>query len=82
MDGNNNHFAFVPLMPDGKPAPAVMLEKDLIAFLRMGELGIKKPANTLRYYREKGKLKPTRIGGHNIYTLKAALDFLEKMTKK
>ena len=69
-------------MPDGTPAPAVMLEKDLVRFLRLDELGVKNPANTLRYYRECGKLKPTRIGGHNVYTLDAVMEFLEKMTKK
>ena len=82
MNENSKYFAFVPIMPDGKPAPAVMLEKDLIDFLRMYELGIKNPGNTLRYYRECGKLKPTRIGGRNAYTLDAVMEFLEKMTKK
>ncbi len=82
MNENNKYFAFVPLMPDGKLTPAVMLEQDVIDFLRMREVGIKNPANTLRYYREKGKLKPTRIGGHNVYTLDAIMEFLEIMTKK
>ena len=82
MNEINKYFAFIPLMPDGKPAPAVMLEKDLIGFLRMHELGIKNPGNTLRYYRERGKLKPTRIGGHNVYTLDAVMEFLENLTKK
>jgi hypothetical protein len=81
MSENNGHFGFVPLMPDGTPAPAVMLESDLIRFLRLNELGINNPGNTLRYYRERGKLKPTRIGGRNCYTIQAALDFLEEMTK-
>ncbi len=82
MNENNKYFAFIPLMPDGKPAPAVMLEKDLIDFLRMREIGIRNPANTLRYYRECGKLKPTRIGGRNVYTLEAVIKFLENLTKK
>jgi hypothetical protein len=68
-------------MPDGTPAPAVMLEKDLILFLRLHELGVKNPAGTLRYYRELGKLRPTRIGRRNVYTVQAALEFLEVMTK-
>ena len=53
MDSDNNHFEFVPLMPDGEPCPSVLLEKDLIRFLRLEELGVKNPANTLRYYRER-----------------------------
>ena len=82
MNENNKQSFFVPLMPDGKPAPAVMLEKDLIRFLRLDELGIKNPVNTLRYYRERGKLRATRIGNRNCYTVQAALEFLDEMTKK
>ena len=69
-------------MPDGTPAPAVMLEKDLIRFLRLDEIGVKNPANTLKYYRERGKLKPTCISGRNVYTVEAAMEFLKEMTKK
>ena len=83
MSQNNGHFVgFVPLMPDGSPAPTVMLEKDLIRFLRLHELGVKNPVNSLRYYREIGVLKPTRISGRNVYTVESVLDFLKKMTKK
>ena len=77
---NDKHFAFVPHMPNGKPCPAVMLEKDLIRFLRLDELGIKNPANMLRYYREIGALKPTKIGNRNCYTIQAALEFLQELT--
>ena len=82
MSEHDGYPGFVPLMPDGTPAPAVMLEADLIRFLRLEELGVKNPANTLRYYREIGKLAATRIGNRNCYTVQAALDFLEEMTKK
>ena len=80
-NSSQGHFGFVPLMPDGTPAPAVMLEKDLIRFLRLDELGIRNPANTLRYYRERGKLRATRIGNRNCYTIQAALELLENLTK-
>jgi hypothetical protein len=82
MNDNERHFSFVPLMPDGKPAPTVMLEADLIRFLRLNELGVKNPANTLRYYRERGKLRATKIGNRNCYTIEAALEFLKEMTTK
>jgi hypothetical protein len=82
MTENNGHISFVPLMPDGTPVPAVMLEADLIRFLRLNELGVRNPGNTLRYYRERGKLRATRIGNRNCYTVQAALEFLEVMTKK
>jgi hypothetical protein len=82
MSEHNGHFGFIPLMPDGTPVPSVMLEPDLIRFLRLNELGVRNPENTLRYYRERGKLRATKIGNRNCYTVQAALDFLEEMTKK
>lgn len=82
MGEKNGHLGFVPLMPDGTPVPSVMLEADLIRFLRLNELGVKNPGNTLRYYRERGKLRATKIGNRNCYTVQAALEFLEEMTKK
>lgn len=69
-------------MPDGRPVPEVMLESELIEFLRLKELGVKNPMNTLHYYRELGKPRPTQIGNRNCYTVQAALEFLEEMTKK
>ena len=69
-------------MPDGKPVPEVMLESELIRFLRLKELGIKNPTNTLKYYRDKGRLKPTRIGNRIAYTRTSALEFLQNLTKK
>ena len=82
MDHRNRHCGLVAFMPDGKPAPAVMLEKDLIRFLRLKELGVKNPVNTLRYYRERGKLRATRIANRNCYTIGSALEFLEAATDK
>lgn len=69
-------------MPDGRPVPEVMLESELIEFLRLKELGVKNPINTLRYYRERGKLRPTVIGNRNAYTRSAACEFLEEMTRR
>ena len=69
-------------MPDGKPVPEVMLESELIKFLRLDALGIKNPANTLRYYRERGILQATRIGNRNVYTRTGACEFLRVLTGK
>jgi len=71
----------IVFMPGGTPAPEVMLESELIKFLRLDVLGVKNPAGTLRYYREKGKLRATKIGGYNIYTKADALEFLRHLTK-
>ena len=72
----------VVYMPSGKPCPEVLLESELIEFLRLKELGVKNPQGTLRYYRELGILKPCRIGHRNVYTKGAACAFLERLTKK
>ena len=69
-------------MPDGKPVPEVMLESELVRFLRLSELGVKNPTNTLKYYRDKGRLQPTRIGNRIAYTRTAALEFLQELTQK
>jgi len=69
-------------MPNGKPCPEVMLERELIEFLRLDDLGVKNPSGTLRYYRERGKLTATKIGGYNVYTRAAALEFLKRLTGK
>lgn len=68
-------------MPDGKPVPTVLLEADVVRFLRLDELGIRNPSNTLKYYREIKALTPTRIGNRNVYTIQAVMEFLKKMTK-
>ena len=63
-------------MPDGSPVPEVMLEAELVKFLRLEELGIRNPSNTLRYYRERGVLIATPIGNRLAYTRKSACEFL------
>ena len=72
----------VALYPDCEPVPSVLLEEDLIRFLRLRELGIKNPAGTLKYYRDKRLLSATKIGGRNCYTVQAALALLEALTDK
>jgi len=67
-------------MPDGRPAPSVMVEDDVIKFCRLDQVGIGEPKNTLRYYREKGTLKATRIGRGTVYTIQSVLEFLETLT--
>ena len=81
MNFQTENFGIV-FMPNGVPAPEVMLESELITFLRLDELGIKNPVNTLRYYREHDKLHATKIGNRNVYTRTSALEFLQRLTKK
>ncbi len=73
------------VLPDGNggfaPCPELLTEDEAIRYLRLDIDGPTKPENTLRYYREKKKLKGTRIGKRVLYTRKALDEFLEKMTR-
>lgn len=79
-------FQNVLFMPDGNgglvPAPFVMTEQQLIQFCRIDTFGLKNPRNTLRHYRKTGKLKASRLSGHNVYTIEQAVDFMRNLQKK
>ena len=84
-DTNNLMFSAHAVLPDGNggfaPCPELLTEDEAIRYLRLDIDGPTKPENTLRYYREKKKLKGTRIGKRVLYTRKALDEFLEKMTR-
>ena len=69
------------VMPNGSPAPTVMTEQDLITFLRLDTDGSSNPHLTLQYYRDKGLLKPIRIGKSLRYTRFHVMDFLDKQSE-
>jgi hypothetical protein len=77
-------FAAIAVLPDGSggftPCPELLTESEAVRFLRLDTMDIKNPTNTLRYYREKKKLKGTHIGKRVFYSRKALDQFLEKMT--
>jgi len=81
----NNVFVSQTLLPDGDggfgPCPEVLTEEEAIRYLRLDIDGPKNPANTLQYYRERGKLRGTRIGNRIRYTRKALDEFLEAVTE-
>jgi len=80
----NNVLVSQTVLPDGDggfgPCPDVLTEEEAIRYLRLDIGGPKNPANTLRYYRERGKLRGTRIGNRIRYTRKALDAFLEAAT--
>lgn len=84
-DNRNFTFTAPAVLPDGNggfsPCPELLTEAEAIRYLRLDIDGPAKPENTLRYYREKKKLKGTRIGKRVFYARKALDEFLEKMTK-
>jgi hypothetical protein len=73
------------VLPDGNggytPCPEVLTEEEAIRYLRLDVDGPTNPANTLRYYRERGKLKGTRIGNRVRYTRIALDAFLQAVTE-
>ncbi len=83
---NENLMVPAPaVLPDGNggfgPCPEVLTEEEAVRYLRLDIGGPKNPANTLRYYREKGKLKGTRIGNRVRYTRKQLDAFLDGVTE-
>ena len=60
------NFAAPAILPDGNggfaPCPDLLTEEEAIRFLRLDDIGIENPANTLRYYRKKGLLRATQVG--------------------
>jgi len=85
MHDKNNMFVTPAVLPNGDagftPCPNLLTEEEAIRYLRLDIVGPKNPFNTLRYYRERKKLKGTRIGKRVLYTRKALDEFLERMTK-
>jgi hypothetical protein len=65
---------------DGRfvPCPELLTPREAAMYLRLDLDG--NWEQTLRYYREKRKLKGTRVGKRVMYTRKALDEFLEKMT--
>ncbi|MCP4250634.1 MAG: helix-turn-helix domain-containing protein [bacterium] len=62
MDEQQSH----PVLPDGKggftACPELLTEDEAIRYLRLDMGGPEKPELTLRYYREKGLLRGTKVG--------------------
>lgn len=69
-------------MPDGKPVPELLTEEETIIFLRLDCDGPANPSQTLKYYRDKGLLRPTRIGKYNRYSKRELLNFIDLMTDR
>lgn len=86
METNDKNIVFVApaVLPDGNggfaPCPELLTPKEAANYLRLDLNG--NWQNTLRYYREKKKLRGTQIGKRVLYTRKALDEFLEKMTKE
>ena len=77
----DNLFSTICYMANGNPAPEVMTEEDVVAFLRLDTDGTGASV-TLKYYRDKGLLKGIRIGKKLRYTRREVLRFLDRLTEQ
>jgi hypothetical protein len=65
----------------GDPSPDLLTAEEAIRYLRLHEIEIKNPRETLRRYRKEGRLRGTQVG-KRVYYLRGELDeFLRKMTE-
>jgi hypothetical protein len=62
------------------PVPEVLTEQEVVRMLRLDEEG-QDSSHTLAYYRDKGLLRPTRIGKRLRYWRREILRFLERKTE-
>ena len=68
--------------PNGTAVPDLLTEEEAIRFLRLDIDGPANPAQTLKYYRDQGLLRATRIGKKLRYQRIELLRFLDIMTDK
>ncbi|MBI3835652.1 MAG: helix-turn-helix domain-containing protein [Planctomycetes bacterium] len=75
---------FQPVLPDGNggfhPCPELLIEIEAIRYLRLDIEGPNKPTLTLRYYRERGLLRATRVGRRLRYRREELDHLLERLT--
>lgn len=62
-------------MPDGKPAPYVMEPEEAATFMRLSSAN---PDETLRYYRQQGRLVGTQVGKKVVFQLPDLIEFLRR----
>ena len=67
--------------PDGRTrVPDLVTEDEAIRILRLDIDGPKDPRQTLKFYRDKGLLHPTKAGRRNRYLRTELLRFLDELT--
>lgn len=77
MSESDQHLGPV-YMPDGRPAPVVLLESELLELTRI-DVVAKNPENTLKYYQGKGLFRPVQVSRKGVYLLQRVLEDLDKL---
>lgn len=79
-----SRFAVPTILPDGNggftPCPQLLTEDEAIRFLRLDSIDVEDPANTLKYYRQKGLLRATQVGKCIRYRRVELEKLLDKLT--
>jgi len=88
-DGHIASMPMSPVLPNGdggwSPCPELLTEAEAIRYLRLDIKGPRHPANTLKYYRDRGLLRAVRVGRNLRYPrreLEAMIDRLIKRTER
>ena len=79
MDNNNISHNQIDYFADGSIVPCLLTEEEAVKFLRIDTEN--NPQRTLKYYRDKGQLRATRIGNNYCYTKKELLAFIDRATE-
>ncbi len=82
---NKNILISYAVLPDGNggftSCPELLTEEEAIRFLRLDNIDVDDPSNTLRYYRKKGLLRATQVGKCIRYRRIELERCLEKLTE-
>lgn len=82
---NKNMLISSAVLPDGNggftSCPELLTEEEAIRFLRLDNINVDNPSNTLRYYRKKGLLRATQVGKCIRYRRIELENFLERLTE-
>ena len=81
-DSEKLFIQYSAVMPNGARAPTVMTLKELIVFLRLDEMNLKFPEETIRRYRTMGLLKGTQVSRQVLFTQIEVLRFLDRLTTR
>jgi hypothetical protein len=81
-NNNNNLYIGTVYFHDGTPVPELLTEQEVLKFLRLDTNGPANPHETLKYYRDEGLLRATRISKKYLYQKKEVLLFLDRLTAR
>ena len=69
-------------MPDGRPAPVLLTEAELIQFLRLDLIEVRFPKQTIQRYRDKGLLRGCQVSKQILYPTSEVMRFIDRQTEE